>query len=242
MEITGIKSRILKEHDDIYRFIDEWVNQLNNGAVVVITSKIISLSEGRTAGLLEKEKILKQESKKVIETPWAYLTLTKDGWCINAGVDESNASGKIILLPKDPFGVARNIRSYLLKKFSLKKLGVIITDTKSVPLRKGTIGRALGYAGFQPLKSYIGKKDLFGRKSRVTESNVTDALAAAAVLVMGEGDEQIPIAVIKNAPVKFSTKKFRSLSLAPEKDIYSWVFKKYELESQKLPRKNRRKK
>ena len=152
------------------------------------------------------------------------LTLTHDGWCLNAGADESNAQQRLILLPKDPFVVASKIQKKLKKHFSLKNIGVLITDTKSVPLRKGTIGRALGYAGFEPIKSYIGKKDLFGRKSRVTKSNVADSLAAAAVLVMGEGNECLPLAVISDAPIQFTSKKLskksKNLTLAPEAEYF----------------------
>ena len=136
------------------------------------------------------------------------LTFTDNEWRINAGIDESNAKDKIILLPKNPFETAELIQKKLIKKFNLKRLGILITDTKSLPLRIGTIGKAIGYAGFKPLKNYIGKKDLFGRKSRYTQSNIADALAASAVLIMGEGNEQIPIVIIRNSPIQFISKKF----------------------------------
>ncbi|HET8575183.1 MAG TPA: coenzyme F420-0:L-glutamate ligase [Candidatus Paceibacterota bacterium] len=107
-------------------------------------------------------------------------------------------------------------------------MGILITDSRSIPLREGTIGRALGFSGFEPLKSYVGKKDLFGRKTRVTKSNLADALAAAAVMEMGEGDEQTPLAVIKDALVVFTTKplsaKAKKLFLDPEKDIFAGVY------------------
>ena len=93
------------------------------------------------------------------------------------------------------------------------------------------MGRSIGYAGFEPLKSYVGKKDLFGRKSRFTQSNIADALAASAVVVMGEGNEQTPVAILRDAPVRFTkqrgvNKKSPSLVLLPEKDIYAVVYKK----------------
>ena len=94
-----------------------------------------------------------------------------------------------------------------------------------MPLRVGTIGKPLAFSGFNPIKSYVGRKDLFGRKSRLTQSNVVDSLAAGAVLMMGEGNEQIPLAIIKKAPVKFSNKKGFSLAMSPEKDIYTYIYK-----------------
>lgn len=230
MEVIGIKTKLFKPQDNLLEFLDREIKQLKNGEIVVLTSKIVALAEGRTGEIKDKKKIIKKESKKIIETPWATLTLTSDGWCLNAGIDESNADGQLILAPTNPFITAKQIRRHLIKKFKLKQLGLIITDTKSLPLRQGTIGRTLGYAGFEALKSYVGKKDLFGRASRLTETNIADALSASAVLVMGEGSEQTPLAIIKDAPVKFTNKdislsKEKNLSLPPDKDIFAKVYK-----------------
>lgn len=242
VEIIPIKTRLFFERTPLVDFIRGHIRQLREGDIVVITSKIVALSQGRVGLPTAKKELIYSSSKKVIETPWALVTLTDDGWCINAGVDESNADGRLILPPKDPRRTATTIHKKLLKHFSLKNLGVLVTDTKSLPLRVGTIGRSIGYSGFEPLKSYIGKKDLFGRKSRFTQSNVADALAASAVLVMGEGDEQIPMAIVRNAPVHFTKrsgadKKRRSLILPPETDIFAAVFRDSERVSRKPPRK-----
>ena len=228
MHVIGIKTPIFLENNSLADFIKKHVFGLQSGDILVVTSKIVALSEGRTGKIEEKNKLIFKESKKVIETPWAFLTLNDEGWGINAGIDESNAEKKLIMLPKNSFETAKNLQKIIKKHYSLKKFGVLITDTRSVSLRVGTVGRALGFAGFEPIKSYIGKKDLFGRKSRVTKSNHADGLAAAAVLVMGEGNEQIPFVIIKNAPVKFTartiSKKSRKLALEPEKDIFSNIF------------------
>ena len=229
MELTGLKTKLFKTGDKLEDFLVREIRTLKNGDVIAITSKIVALAQGRVGKLEDKKKIIAREAKKVIHTPWAELTLTKDGWCLNAGIDESNADNQLILLPTKSFETAEKLRRFLLKKFSLKHLGVIITDTKSLPLRVGTVCRALSYAGFEPIKSYVGLSDLFGRKSRLTESNVADALATSAGLLMGEGNEQTPLVIIKKAPVKFSNKIFsksknKSLSLPPEKDIFAKVF------------------
>lgn len=229
MEVIGLKTKLVKVGDKLTDFLDQEIKLLDSGDIVVITSKIVALSQGRIGRIEDKKKLIEKESRKIISTPWADLTLTADGWCLNAGIDESNADGQLILLPTRPFEQAWLIRQFLMKKFKLKQLGVIVSDTKSLPLRMGTVGRALSYAGFEPLKSYVGKADLYGRKSRLTESNLADALAASAVVVMGEGNEQIPLAIIKNAPVKFSNKnitglKNNSLSMSPEKDIFAKIF------------------
>lgn len=61
----------------------------------------------------------------------------------NAGVDESNANGKIILLPRDSFKSANALRNYFKKKYSLKNFGVIISDSRSLPLRSGITAAVL---------------------------------------------------------------------------------------------------
>ncbi|OGM91916.1 hypothetical protein A2755_00955 [Candidatus Wolfebacteria bacterium RIFCSPHIGHO2_01_FULL_48_22] len=226
MQIIGIKTPIFKEKQSLLPFLIRHLPPLQEGDILAITSKIVSLSQGRAVSPKQKVALIKKDSKKIIETPWAQLVLTEDGWCINAGADESNANKKTILMPRNPFQVAKHIRMQLKKKFGLKKIGILITDTKSIPLRKGTMGRSVAYAGFEPLINYIGKKDLFGRKSRLTQSNVADALAASSVLVMGEGDEQTPLAVIRNASVRFTNKKnLARLPFSPKKDIYARVYR-----------------
>jgi F420-0:gamma-glutamyl ligase len=228
MQINPIKTTLFQEGDSLETFVYAHVSSLKNGDILVITSKICALAERRTCTLSDKEKHIFQEAEKTIHTPWAILTLMADGWCINAGIDESNAQQSLILLPKNPFKTAETLYRKCKKKYSLTHFGIILTDTRSTPLRVGTLGRAIGYAGFKPLKSYIGKKDLFNRKSRITQSNIVDALAGAAVCTMGEGSEQTPLGIISDAPVLFSkktlSKKDKNLFLPPEKDIFSAIF------------------
>src|SRR3989338_9337719 len=81
-------------------------------------------------------------------------------------------------------------------KSSVKNFGVIITDSHCQPLRRGIVGFALSYWGFNPLRDYIGTPDIFGHNLRVTKMDVADALGTAATFVMGEGIEQTPIAII----------------------------------------------
>ena len=68
------------------------------------------MSQGRVGEIKDKEKLIKQNSQRTIKTPWALLTLVNGEWCINAGIDESNAKNKIILLPKNPFEIAEQIQ------------------------------------------------------------------------------------------------------------------------------------
>ena len=113
------------------------------------------------------------------------------------------------------------------KRFSLTQVGVLITDSKTTPLRWGTTGICLGHSGFDALKNYIGTPDIFGRLLKVTKANMTDGLAAAAVAAMGEGDEQTPLAVISDIPfVHFdagapTAKDIEDLVIAPSEDLYA---------------------
>ena len=193
MIIQPIKTRIFQEGDDLFLFITDYFKKLSEKSVIVVTSKIAALAEKRTAvaeNIKMKEKLIRAESELAIPTKYAWLTV-KDGMVMaSAGIDESNANGKLILLPKDSFKTARFLREKLQKHFRVKHLGVLITDSRTIPLRAGVTGVALGYAGFRGVKDYRGTPDIFGRKFKFSRTNVADSLATSAVLVMGEGNEQ----------------------------------------------------
>ena len=145
----------------------------------------------------------------------------------NAGVDESNADGKLILLPRDSFKVSQRIRSSILQNTRITKLGVIITDSRVLPLRAGVVGVALGYAGFKGLRDYRGKRDIFGRILKFTQTNIADSLATAAVLAMGEGSERQPLCIIEGAPVEFTKRvNKKELLISPKDDMYAPLFKR----------------
>ena len=148
-----------------------------------------------------------------------------------AGIDESNGNGYYILWPEDLQEMANRVRQHLRKRFLIRKLGVIITDSKTMPLRWGTTGVAISYSGFSPLYDYIGKRDIFGRKFKMQKANIVDALAASAVLVMGEGAEQTPLAIIEDVPfIKFqeknpSKKELKDFLINMDDDLYCPLLK-----------------
>src|SRR6185369_15133943 len=97
-------------------FIVEHIPQIEEDAILVVTSKIVALAEGRTA-VIENEqtkiKLIKAESDFAMPTKYVWLTI-KDGMVMAAaGIDESNADGKLILLPKDSFKTAARLRKLL---------------------------------------------------------------------------------------------------------------------------------
>jgi F420-0:gamma-glutamyl ligase len=230
MIVKPIKTRVFKEGEDLFAFIAGYFKTIPEQAIVVITSKIVALSERRTAaagGILAKEKLIRKESEFAMPTKYVWLTV-KDGMVMaSAGIDESNANGKLILLPKDSFATARLLRKRLRGKYRVKKLGVLITDSRTIPLRAGVTGVALGYAGFKGVKDYRGMPDIFGRKFHFSRTDMADGLATAAVIVMGEGNEQMPLAIVSGAPVEFCEKVSRKeLHIDIQDDMYQPLFAK----------------
>jgi len=228
MIVKAIKTRLFTEGENLLLFIEKYIKHLLEDSVLVITSKIVALAENRTVIAntpKEKEKIIKAESEFAISTKHTWLTV-KDGMLMaSAGIDASNANGKLILLPSDSYKIARVLHSELKKKFKLKRFGVLITDSRTTPLRAGVTGVALAYAGFCGIKDYRGKPDIFGRKFKFSRVNIADSLATAAVLMMGEGAELCPLALIEKAPICFCEKvNRRELRINLENDMYRPFF------------------
>ncbi len=240
MEIIPIKTHKIIPGENLFKVIGQYIPDLEEKSVVAITSKIVSICEGKVVkiGKIDKKKLIEQEADYYLppEQSKYNISLTiKDNLLVpTAGIDESNGNGDYILWPKDPQKTANKTREYLKKKFSLKYVGVIITDSKTTPLRWGTTGIALAHSGFSALNNYIGQPDIFGRLLHVTKANIIDGLAAAAVLAMGEGNEQTPLAVIEGVPfVKFqnrnpSKSELQGLKISMKDDLYAALFKGVE--------------
>lgn len=207
MKVTPIKTgKITPADTDIYKVLDSSLPQVSENSVVAIASKIVAICEGRVAkiGEIDKDELIAQEAEYYLprsENKYhVSLTITQGNLVATAGIDESNGGGYYILWPQNIQKSANDIREYLKKKFSIKNVGVIITDSRTTPLRWGVTGLAIGYSGIKPLHDYIGKEDIFGKKLEFTQGSVIDGLAAAAVVTMGEGAEQTPLAVIEDIP------------------------------------------
>ncbi len=224
MNVTAYRTRIFREGDELINFITRHIRRIPERSVLVVTSKIVALSEGRTVVVKnsrEKDRLIRRESDLAVRTKYCWLTI-KDGMVMaNAGIDESNANGKIVLLPKDSFATANFLRRALCKIYQVKHFGVIISDSRVVPLRAGVTGVAIGYAGIRGVRDYRGKKDIFGRKLHITQTNVVDSVATAATLVAGEGNERQPLALVKGAPVVFTNRvQKKEIHISPKDDMY----------------------
>lgn len=227
MNVRPVKTRVFREGEKLVKFLAAHIPRLKEGSVVAITSKIVALSEGRVADAKEKESLIRAESEWAMQTHKEWWWTEMDGaLLVNAGIDESNADGKLVLLPKDCFTSAAVLRKQLKKFYKIKKLGILITDSRISPKRAGVTALALGYAGFRGMRDYRGEPDIYGRRLKTTATNVADSLATAAALLMGEGAERQPLCVIEDAPVEFAEKMDRRETEIPAKlDMYEPLFR-----------------
>lgn len=237
MQITKIQTHKILSDDVLEEVLDRYVISLEEEVILVITSKIISVLQGRIVNkeTIDKQALIFREAEAVLNTNCDEDTITltlKNGLLIpNAGIDESNANNYYVLYPNNIQETAAYIWRYLRENYGIGKLGIVITDSHTTIMRRGVTGIALGWCGFSPLYSYIGKKDIWNRRLLTTQINILDALATAAVFVMGEGDEQIPMVVIKQAPrITFldrvpSKEEQDMISISMEEDLYGPILK-----------------
>jgi putative folate metabolism gamma-glutamate ligase len=238
MEINSIRTHKIKPFEQsIFEILDRYVDKMKEGSILAVTSKIVAICENRVVKTedADKHKLIEEEAEYFLppEENKYGITLTIKGNLLvpTAGIDESNGENYFILWPENPQRAANEVRKYLRRRFSVKKVGVIITDSKTTPLRWGTSGASIAHSGFSALNNYIGKPDIFGRKLKITKADVADALAVSAVLVMGEGNEQTPLAVIEDIPfVKFqdrnpSKKELEDFHIDMEDDLYAPLLK-----------------
>lgn len=205
MNIQPIKTnKITPSGPDLFAVLDKAITELGENSIVAITSKIVSICEGRTVPFdkADKEQLIIDESdlylSKTLSRYGHHFSVVEHTLISSAGIDESNGDSNYILWPKDTQATANQVRQYLADRFGLQNVGVIITDSTCQPLRRGTLGICMAHSGFNALHDYIGQPDLFGKPFKVSMASISSGLAAAAVLTMGEGIEQTPLALITN--------------------------------------------
>ncbi|MDP8902420.1 MAG: coenzyme F420-0:L-glutamate ligase [Thermoproteota archaeon] len=246
IQITAIRiSDDTKLYSDLSAAILEAIAdsqiKIQNGDILVVTHKIVSKAEGRIVDLacikpstkairMAKEhdkdphvmELILKESIQILRAKnGIIISETKHGFvCANAGVDQSNVEGdKAVLLPVAPDESASRIQDAVKKKIG-KEIAVIITDTFGRTFRNGQTNVAIGIAGINPIKSYIGTYDMYGRKLRVTEIAVADEIASAAELVMGKA-EGTPVAIVRGYIFEKASKtSVKSLLRAKERDLF----------------------
>lgn len=217
---------------------------LYNNDILVVAHKVVSKSENRLVKLekirpsarslvIAKEhdkdprvvELILNESNDILRISRGIIIVeTRQGLiCANAGIDQSNiedGSSQAVLLPVDSDKSASKIRESLKKKTG-KNLAIIISDTFGRPFREGQVNVAIGIAGIEPIKNYIGKTDMYGKKLRVTQIAVADEIASAAELAMGKADG-VPIVIVRGYNYQTTQKKHSISQLIrdKEKDLF----------------------
>lgn len=235
MKITGIHTPLVKEGDDLEKIIAESVSQIPERSVLAVTSKIISYAQERlvakdSSDPQQKQELVQAEADQYLPSTYSQygmtLSIKNHTLTVNAGVDESNANGKYVLWPQNLQQAANQIWQFVRQHYQVQQVGVIISDSRTWPLRWGVVGTCLAHCGFKQLADYRGKRDLFGRKIKFVQLNVAEAIASAAVLEMGEVAEQMPLALVEEIQhIEFqdhepTQQELQALRIELEDDVY----------------------
>jgi coenzyme F420-0:L-glutamate ligase / coenzyme F420-1:gamma-L-glutamate ligase len=230
--------------DDLGRLIAEAATAqgtpLAAGDLLVVSQKIVSKTEGRVLRLgditpsaesqaVAEEigrdprlvEVILRESRRVVRKDKGVLIVeTHHGLvCANAGVDQSNVDADTAcLLPEDSDRSARGLRDSLATLTGYR-FGIIIADTFGRPWREGLTNVAIGVAGLEPLKSYLGEKDPAGHVLQATILALADELSSAAEPIMGKLD-RIPVVIIRGLNWPRGESGSRSLLRDPSRDLF----------------------
>jgi coenzyme F420-0:L-glutamate ligase len=230
---------------DLYQSIIDSLNDviLENGDVLVISSKYISNSQNRLIDLekvrpsadalvLSKKyqlgsrlsEVILRESDSIFGGIAGFVLTSSDNVLApNAGIDKSNVKkGTVILYPDNPYLIAEQLRRKILLNLGVS-VGVIIVDSRLMPTRIGTSGVAIACAGLEPVQDMRGQKDLDGNPLKVTLQATADNLATIANHKMGEGSESTPIAIVKNSGARLTARKISPTEMTISSDLCVYV-------------------
>ncbi|MEU4343024.1 coenzyme F420-0:L-glutamate ligase [Nocardia sp. NPDC023852] len=208
LPVTGLPE--FRPGDDLAEHLARCAPWLADGDVLVVTSKIVAKVEGRVveAPMDPEERdsarrsLIEHEAVRVLARKGRTLITENKLGIVQAasGVDGSNVEqGELVLLPTDPDGSAKALRTALAERLGVT-VAVVVTDTMGRAWRNGQTDAAIGAAGLRVLHDYAGAVDGQGNELNVTQVAVADELAAAADLVKGKLGG-IPVAVVRGFPV-----------------------------------------
>jgi coenzyme F420-0:L-glutamate ligase/coenzyme F420-1:gamma-L-glutamate ligase len=234
----------IKPGDDLPKLIVEVFRKggviLKDGDVIAVAQTVVSKAEGRIVDLrkinpspraramaqkLNKDprevEVILRESEEIVRLAHVIISRTKHGFvCANAGVDKSNVGGeRVTILPENPDASAARIREKLKREFGVD-VAVLITDTQGRAFRRGCVGVAIGVSGMEPLLDLRGRQDLFGRTLRATITSPADAIAAAAVHMMGEAGEGTPVVLVRGAAYPRGEGSAGEIARPRERDLF----------------------
>ena len=220
---------------------------LQDGDLLVVTQKVVSKAEGRLINLVEVDpspeairlgeetnkdprlvEVILDESRQVLRTREGVIIVEhRLGFvCANAGVDHSNVQDEegqqgewVAMLPQNPDASAQRLRERL-QDATEAKIGVMIIDSHGRAWRLGTVGIAIGVAGFPALLDLRGRPDLFGDPLRSTQVGLADEVAASASILMGQADEGLPVIHIRGLPYAMREGTLREILRPRELDLF----------------------
>jgi coenzyme F420-0:L-glutamate ligase len=197
----------LRPGDDLAALIAEHAPPLQDGDVLVVTSKAVSKIEGRLIVLDTADEQAREEARQaaidgetvrvVARRASLRIVETRHGLVLAAaGVDASNvARNELALLPLDPDASAQLLRESIRERLGVE-VGIVISDSMGRPWRAGITDTAIGVAGLTALTDPRGRTDVYGNVLAVTQVAIADELAAAGDLVKGKL-AGVPIAVVR---------------------------------------------
>jgi coenzyme F420-0:L-glutamate ligase/coenzyme F420-1:gamma-L-glutamate ligase len=222
---------------------------LQDGDVLVVTSKLFSRAEDRFVDLAQVvpsararelaqevgkdarmvELILRESTQVSRRAPNVLIVRHRLGFVsANAGIDLSNtrpsaAAGEgpwALLLPENPDASAQRVRSGLEAR-SGARIGVVVSDSHGRPFRLGSVGMAIGLAGLPALYNQVGQRDLDGRPLETTVTALADQVAAAADLVAGQAAEGRPVVLVRGLSFEPGESSARQLLRPAKQDLYA---------------------
>jgi coenzyme F420-0:L-glutamate ligase / coenzyme F420-1:gamma-L-glutamate ligase len=216
--LSPIKTPRMSDAFDIVNLLDSVAgSQLRDGDVLVVSSKFVAISEGRIVKLdsvipseyatelaskyrvpPELCELVIRESDEIMGGVVGFILAAKDGVLApNAGIDRSNIGpGMAVLYPRNALESASAMVDAMRFRHGVR-IGMVVSDSRLMPTRRGTTGVALAAAGLEAVIDLRGREDLFGNVLRVTSQAIADDLCSAAQLVMGEADEATPFVLIR---------------------------------------------
>jgi coenzyme F420-0:L-glutamate ligase/coenzyme F420-1:gamma-L-glutamate ligase len=247
MALAGLP--MIGPDDDLAALIVEALGRADRslvaGDIVVIASTVVAKAEGRFFNLGDVEpspsayelaavthkdprlvEMILRESTAVSRAAKDVLVVRHRLGFVsaNAGIDFSNVGQGPetgILLPLDPDASAGAIRDALQSTLGVEPLAVVISDTHGRAFRKGNLNVAIGVAGLPPIIDERGSTDLFGRVLEATIVPLADQVAGAAALVSGEGNEGLPVVIVRGVAYRPSKRPAEYLNWPPESDLFA---------------------
>jgi coenzyme F420-0:L-glutamate ligase / coenzyme F420-1:gamma-L-glutamate ligase len=218
---------------------------IEDGDVIVLAQKIVSKTEGRSVNLRDVvpsprarelaevaqkdprvvELILRESISMLRCRPGLIIVEHRSGLVMaNAGIDASNVDAadgdeRVLLLPEDADRSAAALRDTFKSRLG-RDIGIVINDSFGRAWRNGTVGTAIGVAGPPGLWDMRGLPDRNGRVLKATEVGIADELAAAASLLMGQGNEGLPAVHVRGFPLAFRPGSVRELIRSRETDLF----------------------